>query len=163
MKIQRFSILIAVSAGVISGVGCQSAQKPASHLLPASKTAPPPIQQKSQPAKSSSDDRPQVASWSSQGSSQGDTASPAKSQAEAKPDPVAELIAKVEKEYQAGLDQYNAGQKDAAKEHFDRAFNMLLATPAEQRNDPRFQPEFDRVLESVNELELAALQQSEPA
>jgi membrane-bound lytic murein transglycosylase D len=38
-----------------------------------------------------------------------------------------------------------------------------LASPAEMRDDPRFQPEFDRVLESVNELELAALQQSEPA
>jgi membrane-bound lytic murein transglycosylase D len=160
MKIRRFSILIAVS-GAVLGVGCQSAQKPASHLLPPSKAAPPPIEQNSQPDKSQ-DRRPQVATSDHQSRPQ-KAATAAKPQPETKPDAVAELIAKVEKEYQAGLDQYNAGQKDAAKEHFDRAFNLLLESPAEQRNDPRFQPEFDRVLESVNELELAALQQSEAA
>jgi membrane-bound lytic murein transglycosylase D len=84
-------------------------------------------------------------------------------QAEPKPDPVAELIGKAETEYQAGLDQYNAGQKDQAKAHFDRAFNLLMGSPSDVRSDLRFQHEFDRVLESINKLESAAVQQSETA
>ncbi|HUK46309.1 MAG TPA: LysM peptidoglycan-binding domain-containing protein [Terriglobales bacterium] len=151
MRISRFSILIAASA-VLFGVGCQSAQKPASHLLPPSKMAPPPIQQKSQ-------DKSVVAKSTAPEATA--KANPAQVKTEAKPDPVVELIARVEKEYQVGLDQYNAGQKDAAKEHFDRAFNILLESPAELRNDPRFQPEFDRILNSVNELELTAMQQAD--
>src|SRR5207248_4324324 len=67
------------------------------------------------------------------------------------------------KEYDAGLNQYNSGVKDGAKEHFDRAFNMLLESPAGVRSDPRFQPEFDRVLDHVNKLQLAAVQQSDAA
>src|SRR6266511_406533 len=61
--------------------------------------------------------------------------------------PIADLITKVESEYQAGLELYNSGQKDGAKEHFDRAFNMLLGSPTEIRSNLRFQPEFDRVME----------------
>src|SRR6185312_5723660 len=72
-------------------------------------------------------------------------------------------IGTVEKEYQAGLDQYNAGDKDAAKVHFDHAFNLLLESSTEVRNDSRFQPEFDKVLNNVNDLELAAVIQSDPA
>ena len=41
-------------------------------------------------------------------------------------DSVGDLIAHVEKEYQAGLDSYQAGQTDAAKQHFDTACNTLL-------------------------------------
>jgi membrane-bound lytic murein transglycosylase D len=159
MKIHRFSILIAVS-GTLLGVGCQSAQKPASHLLAASKQAPPAIQQKAQT--DIADTAQQTAKSGQASQAQANAETPAKT-AQPKADPVAELIAKVEKEYQTGLDQYNAGNKDVAKQHFDAAFNMLLASPADMRNDPRFQPEFDRVLESVNELEAAALQQSETA
>src|SRR5207302_7170008 len=36
-------------------------------------------------------------------------------------DPVAELIARVEAEYQKGLANYDAGKTDAAKENFDTA------------------------------------------
>src|SRR5205823_5778967 len=68
-----------------------------------------------------------------------------------------------DKEYQAGLNLYNAGQKADAKPHFDRAFNLLVGSPAEVRSDKRFEPEFNRVLDSVNKLELAELQQNDNA
>ena len=41
-------------------------------------------------------------------------------------DPTADLIAKVEKEYQAGQDNYHSGHLEAAKQNFDSAFNLLL-------------------------------------
>lgn len=160
MRIKRFPVLIAGAvAMLLGGLGCQTAQKPAAHLLPPSQAAPPPIQQNTASQPSTSAGASQSTKSQAQVKSSDDSHSVAKAPTpEAKPDQVAELITKVEKEYQAGLEQYNSGQKDAAKDHFDRAFNLLLGSPAEIRNDPRFQPEFDRVLNSVNELELAALQ-----
>jgi membrane-bound lytic murein transglycosylase D len=79
----------------------------------------------------------------------------------AKTDPVVDLIAQVEKEYQTGEDNYRAGHLEAAKQDFDRAFNLLLESPVEIRSDERLQTEFDRLLDGVNGLELEALQQGD--
>jgi membrane-bound lytic murein transglycosylase D len=86
-------------------------------------------------------------------------------------DPVADLISRVEKEYQAGLDAYRAGQTDAAKQNFDNAFNALLGSSLDVRSDDRLEKEFDRIVEGVNRLDLGSLgfasdseaQKSEPA
>jgi membrane-bound lytic murein transglycosylase D len=72
-------------------------------------------------------------------------------------DPVGELIAKVEKDYQAGLDAYQAGQTDTAKQNFDSAFNALLESNLDIRSDNRLEKEFDRVVEGVNHLDLGNL------
>ncbi len=153
MKIKRSYLRIATSmALLLAGLGCQTAKKPVS-ALPVFQASPPPIQA-SAPARTSP--APTTAK----------PTAPVRSviqQAEPKPDPVVEVIGKAETEYQAGLDQYNAGQKDQAKVHFDRAFNLLMASPSNVRSDLRFQHEFDRVLESINKLESAAVQQSETA
>jgi len=165
MKIKHFRVLIAASAVLFGGLGCQTAHKPTAGIVPA-QAPPPPAQQAKQtkPAKPAVAQKTQSATKNEPASqARNQPSSPAKPKPAAKPDPVAELIAKVEKEYQAGLDQYNSGDKDAAKEHFDRAFNMLLESPAEVHADPRFQPEFDRVLDDVNRLELASVQQSDAA
>jgi membrane-bound lytic murein transglycosylase D len=81
----------------------------------------------------------------------------------AKPDRVADLIANAEKQYQAGEDNFKAGHMEAAKQHFDSAFDLLLQGPAEIRSDERVQHELERVLEGVNRPELAALQSDNPA
>ena len=73
-------------------------------------------------------------------------------------DPVEALIAKVEKEYQAGLANYNAGHLDAAKDNFDRAFDLLLRSGHDVRGNDRLQQEFDKLVEGVNNLEIVALQ-----
>ena len=67
----------------------------------------------------------------------------------------------VEKEYQIGQDNYKAGHLEAAKENFDRAFNLLLGSSLDVRADQRLQQEFDRVLDGVNGLELQALQEGD--
>jgi membrane-bound lytic murein transglycosylase D len=164
MKIKHFQMLIAASAVLLGGLGCQSAHKPATGMLPPSQTAPPPIQQV-KPKSATAQKTPSASGSASSSQAKNQASSPIRPKAkpEAKPDPVAELIAKVEGEYQAGLDQYNAGEKDEAKEHFDRAFNLLLESPTRVRSDPRFQPEFDRVLDDVNKLEMATVQQSDAA
>jgi len=63
-------------------------------------------------------------------------------------DPVADLIARVEKEYQAGQDNYQAGHLEAAKQNFDSAFNLLLGSGYDLRSgnsDDRLERELDSV------------------
>jgi membrane-bound lytic murein transglycosylase D len=79
-------------------------------------------------------------------------------------DPVADLIARVEKEYQAGQENYQAGHLEAAKQNFDSAFNLLLGSGFDLRSstsDDRLERELDRILDGINALELAALQQGD--
>jgi membrane-bound lytic murein transglycosylase D len=132
---------------VLAGVACQTAQRPAS-LLPAKQANPPSIAADPAPAQPSvaADPKPVA------------TASPAP-QPDA--DPAAELIAQVEQEYQTGVNNYQAGHVEAAKQNFDQAFNLLLESPLDIRSDQRLQDEFDHLLDRVNGLELEALQQGD--
>jgi len=85
------------------------------------------------------------------------------------PDPIGDLIARVEKEYQSGQENYRAGHLEAAKQNFDSAFNLLLGSGFDLRSaansgpnsDDRLQRELDRILDGINGLELAALQQGD--
>jgi hypothetical protein len=70
---------------------------------------------------------------------------------------VGDLVARVEKDYQAGLDAYHAGQTDTAKQDFDSAFNALLESNLDIRSDGRLGKEFDRIVDGVNHLDLGKL------
>ena len=156
-------MLIAASAVLFGGLGCHTAHNPnAARVVPSQ--APPPPARQAKSSKSIVAQKPQPAAKTEPSSQARNLSSaPATPKAEARLDPIAELIASVEKEYQVGLDQYNAGDKDAAKVHFDHAFNLLLESSPGIRTDSRFQPEFDKILNNVNELELATVQQSDTA
>jgi membrane-bound lytic murein transglycosylase D len=78
-----------------------------------------------------------------------------------KPDPVDATVASAEKEYEAGRANYNAGHLEAAKENFDRAFDLLLSAPAEVNSDERLQQEFEKIVEGVHQLELQALKEGD--
>jgi membrane-bound lytic murein transglycosylase D len=92
---------------------------------------------------------------------------PAAPKPEAKPkvvpksDPVDALIARAEKEYDAGQANYQAGHLDKAKINFDNAFNVLLSYPNGVRADERLEDEFDKIVEAVHLLELQALKQGD--
>ena len=47
------------------------------------------------------------------------------------------------------------------KANFDQAFNTLLSSNLDIRNDERLQREFDKMVEAVHELEMAALKQGD--
>jgi membrane-bound lytic murein transglycosylase D len=76
-------------------------------------------------------------------------------------DPADALIAQAEKQYAAGQTNYQAGHLEAAKENFDQAFNILLGSNLDVRNNERLEHEFDKIVEAVHELEMAALQQGD--
>src|SRR5271169_500491 len=146
-------LAILLSAPLAATLACQSAQKTA-FMPPAQAQAPalvatggPPDTHQQKPAAAAEPrPKPQV---------------PQALQA----DPVADLIARVEKEYQAGQDNYRAGHLEAAKQNFDAAFNLLLGSGFDLRADvspdDRLARELDRILDGINGLELAALQQGD--
>jgi len=138
---------------VLAGSACQTAQKPVALLPPTTApalkpAAPPPAPA---PVTASAAAQPAAPQRDSQ-------AAPAQKSAEAgspappTSDPVADLIAKVEKEYQTGLANYHVGKTDDAKKNFDNALNALLGSTFDVRSDDRLQKEFDRVVQGVNDL-----------
>jgi len=149
MSIGKLELLITTGVAVLlSGIGCQSAQRPAS-LLPSHQANAPALKVASPPAANSVASAPAPVQ------------TPAAQKPEPVSDPVADLIQQVEKEYQAGEDNYKAGHLEAAKQNFDRAFDLLLESSLDIRSDERLQHEFDRILDGVNGLELEALQQGD--
>ncbi len=148
MELKRLYVIVAGLAAVLVTGACQSAQRPVP-LMPA-KSAPPAL-------------------TAANSASSSPTASQSQKQAPdpiAKPDPtsadpVADLIAKVEKEYQAGQENYTAGHLEAARQNFDHAFDLLLSSNLEINSDPRLESEFDRILDGINGFEMQALQQGD--
>ena len=143
--------MFALFAALAATLACQSGQKPASFMPPAAAQAPalvtassPPDPAKQKPADSANQP----------------AAKPQVPQA-LEVDPIGDLIARVEKEYQAGQDNYRAGHLEAAKQNFDSAFNQLLGSGFDLSSDDRLQHELDRILDGINGLELAALQQGD--
>jgi membrane-bound lytic murein transglycosylase D len=174
MRVAKLHVRIAMLVVLaLAASSCQTAQKPVSLLPP-----------KSAPALTATAHAPESTPQQTQPAAAEVTASKAQVQAQAPPDakpdsptrvptsdPVGDLIAKVERDYQAGLDAYKAGQTDAAKKDFDSAFNALLESNLDIHSDDRLEKEFDRVVEGVNHLDLGSLgfasdseaQKSEPA
>jgi membrane-bound lytic murein transglycosylase D len=171
----RFAALSFLALGISS---CQSAQKPAALLPPAAAPAlptasaqgvassPAPGTSQSKASSQQSDKQESGKPKSSQqGAGQASTSSavtnqnqPADSTASTQPvDPIADLIARVEKEYQAGQANFQAGKTEAAKKNFDNAFNAMLGSNFDIRSDERLQEEFDRIVIGVDQLNIGDL------
>jgi len=156
---------------VLAWSGCQSAQKPVALLPPGSAPSLSAVgapaakpagsgsaAAQGQPSKPDSSQKAGAVA-PAQASTQ-DSSQAAASQANPTPatsDPVGDLVARVEREYQAGVVNYKAGNTDAAKLNFDNAFNAMLGSNLDVRSDDRLQKEFDRVVAGVNELGLDGL------
>src|SRR5580704_11679485 len=177
MRVAKLQVRIAALAFVaLAGSSCQTAQKPVSLLPPKSApaltaaTAAPAPQHteaaaiQSAPAQEGTPSQAQIE----------DQIPSAVEKTESQPtseasDSVADLVSKVEADFQAGLADYQAGRKDAAKQEFDNAFNALLESNLDIRSDNRLAKEFDRVVDGVNRLDLGDLtadsegQKAEPA
>src|ERR1019366_1974543 len=151
----RFSshpyLAIILSVPLAVTLACQSAQKSSSFMPPAQAQAPALF------ASSSPPDPPKPKPAAAAAEPQSKPSVPHALQV----DPVGDLIARVEKEYQSGQDNYRAGHLEAAKQNFDSAFNQLLGSGFDLRSDDRLQQELDRILDGINGLELAALQQGD--
>ncbi len=157
----RFANLYVRAAVIVSTIlaasACQTAQKPVSLLPPGSapalhatpQSAAAPVSA-AKPNTTQAQDAPAQTPDSPVPVATADDASTAKDSPSS--DPVADLIAKAEKEYQAGLANYHAGKGDDAKQNFDNALNALLSSSLDVRSDDRLQQEFDHIVAGVNQL-----------
>ena len=160
---------VALASLLMAACACQTAQKPVALLPPVAAPALKPAEPKGQASAAPSTAQPAAQAEDPP------TQKPAFQQSSSAPatpasDPVADLIVRVEKEYQAGLANYHAGKTEEAKQNFDNALNALLGSEIDIRTDDRLQKEFDRVVEGVDQLypggpsaEAEAQQKSEPA
>ncbi len=73
------------------------------------------------------------------------------------------LITSVEQAYAAGLAAYQAGRAQEARTDFDHAVDLLLGSGADVKNTPALSAELDRVVDSINTLQLDALRQDTAA
>src|SRR5277367_3725228 len=147
MKLSSHSSLAILAAALAATVACQSSQK-TTFLPPAQAQAPPLVAAGNPP--NPPKPKPEGAEVNSKPTAP----------EELQVDPVADLIARVEKEYRSGQENYKAGHLEAAKQNFDSAFNQLLGSGLDlnSNSDDRLEQELDRILDGVNSLDLAALQ-----
>jgi membrane-bound lytic murein transglycosylase D len=161
-----------LAVATLLAASCHTAQKPVPLLPP---TTAPALKAKTQAPATPQQAAPTTPPASTVSQSQGEAKPALEAEQQSPPplaaDPVADLIARVEKNYQDGLDAYHAGRTEAAKQNFDNAFNALLESKLDIRSDDRLEKEFNRIVEGVNHLDLGALgmasdseaQKSEPA
>ncbi len=69
------------------------------------------------------------------------------------------LINKAEASYSSGVDNYRANRLDAARMDFDFAVDTMLSSGMDLKSDGPLSDEFERLLNAVNALEMAALKQ----
>ena len=154
------AVLVCAMAGAL--LACQTAQKQAAFLPPAAQA--PPL------GASATSDANKLKPAATITASASPVPNPAEQESQTV-DPIADLIARVEKEYRAGQDNYRAGHLETAKQNFDAAFDLLLGSGFDVQSDDRLQAELDRILDGTNSTELEALemgdgfseQKSEPA
>src|SRR5271155_4601637 len=122
-------LFLAALAATLATLGCQGVQK-ASFVPPAQAQAPALVAASNPPEQPKA--KPQPA----------DAPQPKLQVAQAlQVDPIGDLIARVEKEYQTGQDNYKDGHLEAAKQNFDNAFNQLLGSGFDLKADDRLQHE----------------------
>jgi membrane-bound lytic murein transglycosylase D len=166
MKIKSSCSLIIAGLALLVSSACQSATKHSAAVPNIQNKTPPPIQASVPPGNKNPQTGAEESKSQPAAKPEAAKSQPVKVVAPPPPvppsDPVADLIAGVEKRYQAGQREYASGDHELAKQHFGEAFNLLQGSPANIRSDQRFEREMDRVLDGMNKLELAALPQSEP-
>jgi membrane-bound lytic murein transglycosylase D len=154
IQVKRAIFLLLIIAAAVSFIGCETAEQKSAKTAPPAAAMAPAIQQPSAvtpiPAPSQ----------------------PLQQQSQtAQLDPVPALIQKAEAAYQAGQTDYAAGHLETAKADFDRAVDILMQGSVDIKSDDRLQREFDKIVEGVHTLEMAALkvgdgfseQKAEPA
>jgi membrane-bound lytic murein transglycosylase D len=76
-------------------------------------------------------------------------------------DPAADLIARAQAEFEAGRTEFDRGRLVAAREHFDRAVDMLLAHPGGVRSNALLLSAYDQLTERISALEVRALREAD--
>ncbi|HZD95134.1 MAG TPA: transglycosylase SLT domain-containing protein, partial [Candidatus Sulfotelmatobacter sp.] len=151
-RVKRCSAII-LGAGVLLLASCDNTESKKKAARPVPQAMAPTIQKTAEPSVPAPAVTPAPAPVQN--------ATPAPQPQPQKADPVPEILAEVEKAYQAGQENLKAGKLDAAKEDFNRALEVLAQRPVEVRSDERLQQEFNKLTEEINRLEQATAKEGE--
>jgi membrane-bound lytic murein transglycosylase D len=121
--------------------GCPQQQKTAANSVPANATAPTTTTPTPMPAAAQP------------------TAAPQSAEDSAHDRAVQQLIARAESAYNSGVQNYRGQRLEAARADFDRAVDMMLTSGMDVKADAQLSDEFDKLLNSINSLEMSALKQ----
>ncbi|HKO17962.1 MAG TPA: LysM peptidoglycan-binding domain-containing protein [Acidobacteriaceae bacterium] len=72
---------------------------------------------------------------------------------------VQQLIERAESAYNSGVQNYRGQRLEAARADFDRAVDMMLTSGMDLKSDAQLSDEFDKLVNSINSLEMSALKQ----
>ena len=72
-------------------------------------------------------------------------------------DPIDSLIAQSEAHFARGKRDLDLGHLEQARTEFNRAIDVLLDTPGGARTEPRLRAQFDKLVDRISALEVAAL------
>jgi membrane-bound lytic murein transglycosylase D len=72
-------------------------------------------------------------------------------------DPVQALIDESQRTYDQGKKDLDLGHLEQARAEFDHAIDLLLSAPGGARTEPRLRAQFDRLVDRISALEVAAL------
>ena len=148
MSVTKLYLGALSAALVLASVACTAGKHPVALLPPGHATAPPLVAVSGPAPPPQAEAPPQ------------DEQAPVQIQPKAgsASDPAADLLAQVEKQYQAGQDKFQAGDFEAAKLNFEEAMDLLADTKLDVHADARLQQEFDKIQDSLKRPELQALQ-----
>lgn len=71
------------------------------------------------------------------------------------------VIDRVQAEFDLGRTEFDRGRIEAAREHFNRAIEILLTQPGGVRSNPRLQATFDRLVEQTSALEVRSIHEAD--
>jgi len=78
---------------------------------------------------------------------------PDRTRRESVPAQVREIREQMEEAYQAGLEAYQAGRFDEAKEHFDRAVDLVLSSDVDLSAQPALKKAFDEMVRNIADMD----------
>ncbi|HEU4401138.1 MAG TPA: transglycosylase SLT domain-containing protein, partial [Candidatus Polarisedimenticolia bacterium] len=78
---------------------------------------------------------------------------PDRTRHESPPEHVREVREQMDEEYQAGLEAYRAGRFDEAKEHFDRAVDVILSGDIDLAEQPALKKAFDEMVRDIADMD----------
>jgi len=78
---------------------------------------------------------------------------PDRTRRESVPQHVRQVREQMEEAYQAGLEAYQAGRFDEAKEHFDHAVDIVLSSDVDLDEQPAFKKAFDEIVRNIADMD----------
>ncbi len=79
---------------------------------------------------------------------------PDRSRREDLPDVVVQVRRAMQEAYEIGLEAYQAGRFDEAREHFDQAVDVILSSDIDLNSQPALRGEFDEIVRNISDMDV---------